>query len=1038
MSQLRALLTDLGLGDYAERFEAEEIDLGSLRHLTDDMLRELGLPMGPRAKLRAAISDLHTHELEPNTPPEVATPQLRDAERRQLTVMFCDLAESPATSETFDPEDLRGLMADFQRICGGVTQRYGGHVAQYLGDGLMIYFGWPSAHEDDVERAIRAALDIVVAVKEVDAPDPLRVRVGIATGQVVVGKTGAGDASIPATAVGETPNLAARMQSLADPDQIIVAPTTQRQAGAVFTWADLGHKTLKGMNDTVHCWRAEGVSRAAAHSNIPVANGLTPYVGRKKELAGLTELIDQVERGDGQMVVLYGDPGVGKSRLLHEFRDRVGDRVAWVEGRAISFGQSMAFHPLVDMLRQNFGIDQDDGSDAIRDKVTAGLARVSESLASSAPTIHHLLGAASEDDPVRKADPQIRRAEIFDTLRRLLIQAAERKPQVIVFEDLHWSDVGTRDFLRYILDGLPASRALIVTTLRTGHGLPFGEHSFVTRIALQNLGEEDSTRIAEAVLTTADLPSEVRALIHRKAEGNPFFVEELVKSLDETGAIRRVGESWALGRPLDQIAVPDTVQGVLMSRIDRLEEQARHTLQLASVIGREFTQRLLDHIDDLQTSTSNSLRELQAIELIRQKALYPELAFMFKHALAQDVAYGSLLVRRRRDLHRKVAKAIEDLFEDRVDEHFAMIAHHFAAAEDWPKAADYFEKAADHAAAAFAVPDAIALGEEALKAFERSGESNRMSRVGALHGRIANLYALISDFKHAHTQHSKAAKIARDAGGKTEEGRSIAAMGLISFFAHDFDSAARESREAVDLGRATGSNDIVAAGICTEAWVEAVTGRLADVRSKFEQSKSLASSEADFYASFAASGLTITANWQGEYQAAIRKGEEAVTLARRRNLGFPLLFALFSLGLSLSAKGEHDRALTTVGEGLSFAEKLGDEIFRNRFLNCIGTVHADCGDLEHAITLNSQARDFSTMRGDPETIANAVLNLGDAALAQGDRALARELFDEIHKLAGNPSTSDWMKWRYSQHLFAGYGETCLALDDPSKAHDWAD
>lgn len=1035
MSDIKEWLNRSGFGDYADIFERERVEIADLADLTDADLAELGMPLGPRKRFLRAVASVSAEELDD---PEAVTPRpRRDAERRQLTVMFCDLADSTALSEQMDPEDLRVLLRDFQTACGDVVTRYDGHVAQYLGDGLMIYFGWPRAHDDDAERAVRTGLDIVAAVQDVTAPEPLKVRVGIATGPVVVGETGEGDASVPKMAVGETPNLAARAQGLAGPDQVVIASSTQRLAGTGFDYEDLGEQVLKGIVDPVHCWRVVSVRRAKGDAGAVGADGITPFIGRDAELANLIERLAEAERGRGQVVVLTGDPGIGKSRLLAEFRRRAQGRAAWAEGRCISFGQSMAFHPLVDLMRKNFGVDEDDGAETIREKVSTGVARVSDDLAPCVAFVQYMLGVAEDDDPVHQMDPQVRRAETFDVLRRLLLLAAERKPQVLVFEDLHWSDTATTEFLRYIFDSVPASRVLLLATLRAGYASPFEDRSYVTRLALHNLTPEESTRIAEAVLSAADLPRELQALIHRKAEGNPFFVEELVKSLRETEAIRREGERWVPGRPLDQIVVPDTVQGVLMSRIDRLEDDARRTLQLASVIGREFTQRLLDRIADLRRSSSAPLQELQAIELIYQKALYPELAFMFKHALAQDVAYGSLLVQRRRELHLRVAEAIEELYSDRLDEHYAMIAHHFAAAEDWGNAVDYFDRAADQATAAFAVHEAIALTEQTLEALRQSDADDASARAGVLHGKLAHLYTFLSDFERAHEENEKAAKIAREAGDAVGEGWANATMGIISFFGHAFDRATAEARKTVAIGHDTGNDDIVAAGLCAGSWVETVTGNLDGAYEKFERCESIASPAANFFVGFAVSGMTLVSNWQGNYECAVEKGTQAVAIARTTNQSLPLMFALFSLGLSRNAKGDHDQAMAVFNEGLALAEKLGDEIFRNRFLNALGAVHADCGDIENAITLNERARDFSAMRGDPETIANAELNLGDAFLIKTDRALACEMFDGVHKIVGNPETSDWMKWRYSQHLCASYGEACVALDDLNRADEWA-
>jgi class 3 adenylate cyclase/tetratricopeptide (TPR) repeat protein len=1041
MSDIRDWLEDLGLGEYAEAFEAEKIGLEALPELEDTDLKEMGLPIGPRKLVLKAIRKLKSVP----TPGTEAGPDFRpidqapksvplEAERRQVTVMFCDMVGSTALSERLDPEDLRTLMQAYQQAAGAVVERYEGHVAQYLGDGLMIYFGWPQAHEDDAERAVRAGLEIVEVVKAVEAAEPLQVRVGIATGPVVVGETGGGDASVPKMAVGETPNLAARVQGLAGHDQIVIAAGTHRLAGAAFECENLGEQTLKGIVEPVRCWRIVGLGRAST----PSAEGNMPFVGREGELANLDKCLDEVERGRGQVVVLIGDPGVGKSRLLAEFRMRIGDRVAWAEGRCISFGQSMVFHPLIDLLRKVLDIDEDDSTEAIRDKVSKGVAQVADNLVPNAKYLHYMFGVAQDHDPVQQMDPQLRRAETFDALRQLLLVAAERKPQVLMFEDLHWSDAATTEFLRYILDSVPAGRLLLLATLRSGYAPPFDERSYVNRLALHNLAPEDTTRIAKTLLSATNLPCELQSLIHQKAEGNPFFVEELVKSLRETGGICRDGERWVLDRPLDQIVVPDTVNGVIMSRIDRLEDNARHTLQLAAVIGREFTQRLLDGIAGPSESSSAALRELLAFELIYQKALYPELAFMFKNALVQDVAYSSLLKTRRRDLHWQVATAIEEFYADRLEEHYAVIAHHFSTAQDWPKAADYFENAADHAAAAFAIHEAISLCNQAIDALNRSKQVGVELKTAGLHEKNAGFHYSVSDFDGAHAENEKAAALSRQLADPEREGLATAGMSLASAFAHKFERSLAESARAEEIARALHADDILAASHFATGFVHYLTGDLEEGQKRFQHVYELSQSVGDsFHQGMSIDCLGYIDNWQGNYNVSASRTKEALEIARFHNLPSLALQGLFSLSLPLIGMGLHDDAYPVLLEGLDLAKKLGDEFTHNRIYNTLGWLHAECGDMERAVELNETARHFSVVRGDPETIANAELNLGDVHLMKNDAKLAQEFFFGVSKVVGDPSTSDWMKWRYSQHLFVGFGETCLAMDDSSRADDFA-
>jgi len=902
----------------------------------------------------------------------------------------------------------------------------------------MTYFGWPAAHEDDPERAARAGLEIIEAVKRVDSPEQLRVRVGIATGPVVVGETGRGDASVPKLAVGETPNLAARAQGLAGPDEIVVSESTHRLAGDIFAYQDLGEKSLKGIVDRVRCWRVLGLRQGKGRSEVPAAEGLTPFVGREHDLATLEDRLVEAERGQGQVVVLVGDPGVGKSRLLLEFHRRIAGRVTWIEGRAISYGQSMVFHPLIDLLRRNFRIEDGDDSEVVREKVTAGMAHVGADLEKAAPYVHYLLGAARENDPVLEMDPQIRRAELFGALRQLLLAAAERRPQVLVFEDLHWSDTATKEFLGYLLDSLPASRVLLLAALRSGYAPPFGGRSYVTRMSLQKLTPEDTMRVAEGVLSASRLPGELEALVQRKAEGNPFFIEELVKSLSESGAIRSEGDRWVLGRPLGQIVVPDTIQGVLMSRIDRLEEEPRSTLQLAAVIGREFTQRLLDRIADFRANTSESLRKLQAAELIHQKTVYPELAFMFKHALSQDVAYGSLLVQRRRDLHRRVAEAMEELYAERLSEYSAIIAYHFGCAENWSRAADYFAQAADHAASAFAIHEAIDLCGQAMDSLDRSDQTDADPRKVGLHEKRAGLCFLVSDFVGAHSEGKKAAEIADRMGDLARVGSTTAGMALASVFSHKFAQSLTESKQAIEIAQDVKSDQILAAAHFSLGFVQHVTGNVAEARKNHEQAYKLSDLTGDaFHKSLSSANLSEIDTWQGKYRRSAQRAREGLEIARSQNLVFPELVAVWSLSLPLIAQGDYDEGHAVLQDTLALAEKVGDEFMRFRALNTLGWLHSECGGTGRAIELNELARELSTGRGDPETIANAELNLGDAFLVQGDGKQAAEFFEHVHKLAGNPSTSEWMRWRYSQHLFVGYGETDLALGDLGKAEEWA-
>jgi class 3 adenylate cyclase/tetratricopeptide (TPR) repeat protein len=1064
MPGVREWLEGLELGQYADAFEAQEIQTGDLHDLEEADLEKLGLPMGPRKRLLRVIAALE--DQPPQTMEQPAEAQARTAaaryappllaekilstrasiegERKQVTVLFADVEGSTDLVQHLDAEEVSALFDPLQKMMMDAVHAYEGTVNEVLGDGIMAIFGAPIAHEDHALRACRAALDMRKAARSwaersatASPARGIRLRVGLNSGEVVVRAIN-NDLTISYSAMGMTTHLAARMEQTAAPDTIQISGDTQRLVAGLVDAPARGEIAVKGVSQPVAVFELRGLGVARTRIEAATMAGLTPFVGRQHEMRVLEERFAEAEAGRGHAVSIVGDPGIGKSRLLIEFRTRLGNRASWVEGHSVSFGQSMAFHPLISLLRRNFRIEEDDGAEVIREKIAAAVERIGPGLEPGLPPLFYMLGVAPADDPVHQLDPQIRRAETFDALRQLLLRAAERKPQVLVFEDLHWSDTATLEFLTYLLDSIPRARALILLTFRPGYDVTLGERTYATRLALHNLSDSESDALAKATLASADLPDELRALVGRKAEGNPFFVEELIKALRETGAIRREGARWVLGRPLDQIVVPDTIQDVLMSRIDRLEDEPRQALQLASVIGREFTQRLLDRIAEIRAGTTTVLRELQAIELIYEKALFPELAFMFKHALTQDVAYGSLLTQRRRDLHRRIGAAIEELYADRLAEHYAVLGHHFARAEDWPRAADCLENAADQAAAAFAIHEALALCDQAIEALDRSGESEATGpRKADLHARKAVLYMAQSDFGRAHAEHEQAEAVARQLDDTEREGSALAGKALASLYAHEFQRCFEESRCAIDIGRTAGSGEIVAAGQWTAGFGQALTGHMEEGRNNLEQAHALSSAQgAAAHHAMSAWGLAFIDNWQGDYSSAVLRAEEGAEISRHHNLAFSLVVASMSLGLSLTGRGNYDRGISVFKEGLALAEKIGEEFHRNRLINCIGWVHAECGNLALATEYNERSAQLSGERGDVEARSNAELNMGDLAHVSRDDGLAREHFEGVHGVVRKPSTSDWMKWRYSQHLFAGLGEVMLALDDPAKADDF--
>jgi tetratricopeptide (TPR) repeat protein len=863
-------------------------------------------------------------------------------------------------------------------------------------------------------------------------------RQGINTGLVVVGSIGS-DLRMDYTAVGDTTNGAARLQQTADPGRIVISETTHRLVSGYFHLRPLGPLALKGKADPVRAWEVIAARVARTRLEIEAEHGLTPFIGRERELRLLSECFDKAKTGHGQVVFIAGEPGIGKSRLLLEFRRRLGEEATWLEGRAMSFGRSIAFHPLIDLLKRNFRIEEGDDQETVIKRIEESVLRLGEDLRPILPYLCYLLSVDSGDPAVLGMDPQLRRGEIFNALRRLAVRAAEVHPQVLVYEDVHWIDQATEESLLFAADSVPSSRILQILTYRTGYVHPFGERTYHTRIALDNLSRADSVEMTRAILSTEQLPEELNRLIVQKAEGNPFFVEEVVKSLQEIGAIRQAGERYVLTRRLDEIFVPDRIQDVIMARIDRLADAPKKTLQLASVIGREFTRRLVDRLAEIRERTEEFLRELKAIELIYEKSLFPELAYMFKHALTHEVAYHSLLMQRRKDLHRMIGLAIEDLYANRLAEQYEVLGHHFFRAEEWAKALDYLLKAADKATKAFAIREAVPLYDQALESAQKLSDAVDIKTFMSVHRAKADLYFVLSEFEQSRVEWERLLVLARRAGDRVSEGAALAGMGNVSLWAQNFDRALDYSRQAIDVATEVDAKPVLAGGHFVTGFVHGVTSSLDKVGPEMEQALAISRQAGDVvHESLSLCFMGLAMNWAGNYDEASRRLSEGLRLAREHNLLVPLLYGLFMHGVTLTGKGDYDAALIISEEGLSLSEKVGDEVQHHRMLNCLGWLYMECGDLERGIDLNRRGAEGARKRGDPETIANPEINLGDIFLAKGDLTQAHEFLDGVYRLVKNPATGEWMKWRYSTHLFASMGDLWLARGDYAKATEFCD
>ena len=696
MSDVRSWLAQLGLEKYGDAFADADVDYDILAELSDNDLRELGLSLGHRRKFLKAIAQQASSERE-----QPAAERPAQAERRHLTVMFVDLVGSTALSGRLDPEDMRAVLTGYQNAVAGVVTRFAGHVARYMGDGVLCYFGWPRANEDDAERAVRAGLEVLQAIDHLRTPkgERLQARVGLATGLVVVGDLIGDTVAEEEAVVGDTPNLAARLQAIASPGEIAVGEATRQLLGDIFELKELGHRKLKGVVGRPLVYAVVG-ERAAESRFLARASGkVATMIGRQQELTMLRDHWRRAREGHGQFVLLTGEAGIGKSRISRAMIDELDG----VDDGRISFQCSpyhtdTALYPAVQQLLQAARITADDSNEDRLGK----LEEICDE--GEVPLIAALLGidcSARYEAP--KLAPAKQRTKTLEALAGWLMRQADRKPLLVVFEDVHWIDATTLELLDLCLDRVAEQRILMLVTARPTFKHGFAGHPAVTRLTLNRLGPEDVESIVRKIAGGKELPEALIREITDKTDGVPLFVEELTKTVLESGDLRESATAYELTGMLSQVAIPATLHDSLMARLDRLQP-IKEVAQTAACIGREFNFELLAAVSRLdRTGLQDALDQLVEAELIFRRGPEAESEYIFKHALVRDAAYESLLKSTRQFMHGKLVVALEAQSGCAPE----ILAYHCTQAGQLPEAIGYWREAGNAALARPAYTEAI-------------------------------------------------------------------------------------------------------------------------------------------------------------------------------------------------------------------------------------------------------------------------------------------------------------------------------------------
>ena len=646
-----------------------------------------------------------------------------EGERKQVTVLFCDITNSTALAARIGEEPMHELLSRFFELALEAVHRYEGTVNQFLGDGFMALFGAPVAHEDHARRAALAALEIRGAVAgqvELPSGEKLSVRMGLNTGPVVVGSIG-DNLRMDYTAVGDTTNLAARLQQHAEPGSILVSEAVAELVRGYVKLEAIPPLSLKGKDEPVRAHRL--LAPGARRSRLSEERTLSPFVGRDRELNVLREALSEVLAGHGQVVSIVGEPGVGKSRLLREFRVSLsGGGIAYAEGWCQSFGQAMPYLPLQDLLRAGFSIGESDDGRRAQEKISSGLAQLGLDAVRHAPYILQLLGIKEGGEALAQLSPETIKGRTLETLLQFELTQARQHPAVIAIEDIHWIDKSSEEFLAALADSLTGVPILLVTTARPGYSPPWLGQSYAAQLALRVLANDAATKIVEATVQRSPLHAALTRVIVEKAEGNPLFLEELTlaaSTQDQADALR---------------AMPNTIQGVLAARIDRLPEATKRTLQAASVLGREFPLNLLRAICDRSEDLPQDLAILKHQEFLFERPAADGTTYVFKHVLTQNVAYDSLLSARRQALHEMAGSAVEKSGAERIEEHYEVLAYHYSRSPNTSKAIDYLELANAKAIKANAAADAESYFVTALELYSKLPDTldNRRARIALL------------------------------------------------------------------------------------------------------------------------------------------------------------------------------------------------------------------------------------------------------------------------------------------------------------------
>ena len=967
-----------------------------------------------------------------------------EGERKQVTVMFCDMQGFTPLSEMLGIEEAYAIIDQVYEILIHKVHDYEGTVNEMTGDGILALFGAPMALEEAPQRAIRSSLAIHRAIAKFSdklkqgKKDclPVKMRIGIHTGPVVVGTVG-NDLRVEFKAVGDTVNMASRVEGIAEPGTSYVTEETFKLTEGLFRFEAIGNKQVKGKQQPINVYRVIAASARRSRFDVSAERGLTPFVGRERELELLIEGFERSKSGRGQAFSIVSEAGVGKSRLLYEFRKAVShEDVTFLEGKCLSYSKGVAYHPVIDILKANFNIDETDGDLEITEKIKRALTALDIDEPSTLPYLLELLSVKESGIDKILISPEAKKDRIIDAINRIALKGSENRLLIMAFEDLHWIDKSSEESLKYLLDCITGARVFLIFTYRPDFVHSWGGRSYHSQVTLNRLSNHESLSMVTHLLDIEEIERDLEELILEKTEGIPFFIEEFTRSLKDLQVIKRKDKKYCLAKDIQDVAIPSTIQDVIMARVDSLPEGAKTLIQTGSVIEREFSFELIKRVT--RTPQNELLSQLSALkdsELLYERGIYPKSTYIFKHALTREVVYDSILTNRQKRLHAKIGDAIEKLYKNNIDYYYGVLSEHNISCENYEKAADYAKLACERARKKSAFSDAISYARQSLFCLERLPKSTDIQKkIIDSRTTLANYLLNISQHVEAKEAVSPIMELAVQLNYREKLPRIYAVMGTYYHWVEeDFPKGFQFLRDALKISEEVGDYLSLYFASFYLGWGLAWNCEFEKSLSSFKRCLDLSIASNNLIGISFVKGISSAINYafQGKMGLSYETSNEVLKSAKESGDIFIKGMAFSCYGVSCYFKGLLKEAENSLLKGAEFSEKTSQIGWWGWACLSLGHTYTDLGEYE-------KAQDY---------IAKCIKTIDSVKIVKSWGYLAHLLLTKVKLLSKGQNINPSEIYKYYENnkykLIEGWiarfiGEILMSFDDEhvSEAENW--